>query len=235
MQRLERLFAINDTLRRAAPAKVSAATLAARYGVTRRTIERDIASLRAAGVPLYAERGRTGGQVSLDEIGNVVVSLTPGEVTALLVAVTSATPDTPFVDAADEAMHRLLDGLPPTTRVGVEELRSRIRAKVSEQNEAGAGVSKRVRRSAEAAVQRGVVLNLGYTDAAGKKTKRSVDPIGFYQGSDGWHLIGWCHLRHAGRIFRLDRIDSANLTKRRAAQHDVDEALGWTPNELRAP
>ncbi|MEM9656617.1 MAG: HTH domain-containing protein, partial [Actinomycetota bacterium] len=63
MQRLERLFAINDTLRRAAPHRVSAAKLAEEFDVSRRTIERDLASLRAAGVPLYAERGRTGGQV----------------------------------------------------------------------------------------------------------------------------------------------------------------------------
>ncbi|MEM9655892.1 MAG: WYL domain-containing protein, partial [Actinomycetota bacterium] len=219
--------------------------LAEEFDVSRRTIERDLASLRAAGVPLYAERGRTGGQVSLDELGSVVVTLTPGEVTALLVAVAAAADDMPYLDAATEATKRLLDGLGPSTRVGVAELRSRIRTSVpghTESDEIGADgiqeertISRRVKRSVETAVQRGVVVNLRYRDRAGDETDRAVDPVGFYQGRDGWFLIGWCHLRRAGRIFRLDRVVSARLTRRPADRHDVDETLGWTPNELATP
>lgn len=239
MQRLERLFAINDTLRRAAPGRVSAAALAREFGVSSRTIERDLASLRAAGVPLYAERGRTGGQIRLDQIGSVVVSLSPREVTALLVAVTAATEDMPYREAATEATKRLLDGLGPETRLGVEELRSRIRSSIPDDEadgeNRGTAVSRRVKRSVETAVQRGVVLNITYRDGSGAETERSVDPVGFYQGPTAWHLIGWCHLRTAGRIFRLNRITSARLTRQPAASHDVADTLGWIPTPVRSP
>jgi predicted DNA-binding transcriptional regulator YafY len=53
MQRIERLYAISERLRRAAPAIVPAQHLAEELGVTRRTVERDLAALRNAGVPLY--------------------------------------------------------------------------------------------------------------------------------------------------------------------------------------
>lgn len=233
MQRLERLFAINDALRRAAPGRLSAADLATEFGVSRRTIERDLASLRAAGVPLYAEYGRTGGQITLDRMGSVVVSLTPSQVTALLIAVKAAGPGMPYADAAAEAVKQLLDGLSPATRVAVDGLRSRIRTKVVDDDPKP--VKRRVRRSVEAAVNRNVVLNIRYTDRSGATTDRSVDPVGFYQGNDGWFLIGWCHLRTAGRVFRLDRIERANMTRRSAAVHDVEDTLGWTPNELEQP
>ena len=42
-------------------------------------------------------------------------------------------------------------------------------------------------------------------------------------GAEGWFLNGWCELRHAGRIFRLDRIKSAHRTRRSATHRDVDE------------
>ena len=50
MNRLERLHALTEHLRRVAPRPVSAASLADRFGVSRRTIERDLAALRNAGV-----------------------------------------------------------------------------------------------------------------------------------------------------------------------------------------
>ena len=62
-----------------------------------------------------------------------------------------------------------------------------------------------------------------------------MEPVGFYGGADGWYLIGWCRLRLDGRIFRLDRIRSARLTREVAPVRDVDDTLGWVPEELVTP
>ena len=231
MQRVERLVAIHETLRRAAPRRVSAARLAEEFGVSRRTIERDMATLQGAGVPLYAERGRNGGHVTLDQVGNVVVTLSPAEVTALLVAVAAAGPMMPYADAGTSAINRLLDGLPPTTRMSVETLRHRIRshALTAERSH------RRIRQTIEAAVQRAVIVNIAYRDANSARTQRAVEAHGFFQGSDGWFLIGWCTLRDAGRIFRLDRIERAHLTKSPNPHRDLDETLGWVPSEVAVP
>jgi len=231
MRRLERLVAIHDALRRAAPHSISSARLADEFGVARRTIERDLAALRLAGVPLYAKRGRAGGHVSLDQMGNAVVALSPAEVTALLIAVAAAGPDMPFADAANSAVKRLLDALPSSTRVAVEELRGKVRADF----EGGRRSKQRMRRTVETAVLRGLVVNIRYRDAADVVSSRAVDAVGLYRGSDGWYLIGWCHLREAGRIFRIDRIVAANLTRRHIDSHDVDETLGWVPREVTNP
>src|SRR5262245_58420406 len=60
MNKTERLFALAEHLR-ARRTGVTAETLAERFGVTVRTIYRDLDALRAAAMPLAAERGRGGG------------------------------------------------------------------------------------------------------------------------------------------------------------------------------
>ena len=60
MKRTERLFALAEHLR-ARRTGVTAEALAERFGVTVRTIYRDLDTLRAASLPLAAERGRGGG------------------------------------------------------------------------------------------------------------------------------------------------------------------------------
>ncbi len=60
MRRTERLFALAEHLRGRRHG-VTAKQLAARFGVTLRTIYRDLDSLRSAELPVRAERGRGGG------------------------------------------------------------------------------------------------------------------------------------------------------------------------------
>lgn len=229
MKRLERLYAVAEELRRRAPAPVSAQVLAERFGVTRRTMERDLAALRDAGVPLYAESGRTGGYSVLGD-GRAVFNLSSTEVTALLIAVAFAG-TAPYGDAARAASQRLLDALPDATRVSVDQLVARIRAGESDRPSA----PSRILSSIEEAVRRQLVINIGYLDGEGEQTDRAVEAVGFYTGGDGWYLIGWCRLRQGGRLFRIDRIQSARLTKETFTERDVDETLGFVPRPTSAP
>ena len=60
MRRTERLFALAEHLR-GRRTGVTAETLADRFGVTIRTIYRDLDALRETSMPIAAERGRGGG------------------------------------------------------------------------------------------------------------------------------------------------------------------------------
>jgi predicted DNA-binding transcriptional regulator YafY len=167
--------------------------------------------------------------MSLDKLGPVVLTLSATEASALLIAVAAAGDTMPFHEAATAAAERIVEHLNPTTRVGVEILRARIRVRDH------SPVSKRTRRTLEDALQHRRVVNISYVDAAGNETRRSVDPVGFSRGSDGWYLVGWCRLRHGGRMFRFNRIVSARLTSIRAENFDLDKTLGWTPGQIRIP
>lgn len=230
MNRLERLFAISEVIRESGRQPVTAERLANRFEVSRRTIERDLASLREAGAPLIGEPGRNGGAVSLDAAAGLVVALSTSQVTALLMAVAVAGADMPYSRDAAAGADLLLRGLATNTRDHVEVLRSRIRT-----TDAPPSVNPRIRRTIEEAVRLGVVVNITYVDAGARLTERSVEAVGFYRGVDGWFLNGWCELRDAGRIFRLDRIKTAQRTRRTITPRDVDEVLGSIPVDVAAP
>lgn len=66
--------------------RLSAETLAREFEVSVRTIYRDIDQLSAAGVPVYAERGRAGGFQLMDGYRTRLTGFTPGEAEALLLA-----------------------------------------------------------------------------------------------------------------------------------------------------
>ncbi len=228
MNRLERLYAVSEELRRRAPTMVSAAELAERFGVTRRTMERDLAALRDAGLPLYASEGRGGGYSVLDQPGRAILNLSVKEVTALLIAASTAH-QSPYSDAAEAATRRLLNALPDPTRVSAEWLIGRVRTNDGDRPTA----AQRTKRTIEEAVRQQRVVNLTYVDGQGEQTQRAVEAVGFFRGEQGWYLIGWCRLRQGGRLFRLDRIERASLTKEAFAERDIDDTLGEVPGRVK--
>jgi predicted DNA-binding transcriptional regulator YafY len=224
VRRLERLHAITEEIRLRSPRSVSAAHLAEEMGVSRRTVERDLATLRSSGLPLMADPGRRGGQRLHPRAVLPPLNLTERETTAVLVALTISE-GMPFTDAAHSAASKLRALLPDVTAVATEDLCRRIRI-----TQPGlAAVSSRTLHVREDAVASGTVLRLAYTDRAGVRTEREVEPVGFLWGGDGWYLGAWCRLRADRRLFRLDRIATASVTTERAPQRDLDEILGWLP------
>jgi predicted DNA-binding transcriptional regulator YafY len=112
MRRTERLFAITEYLR-ARRTGVTAEILAERFGVTMRTMYRDLASLREANLPLGAERGRGGGYALERTYSLPPVNFTAREA-ALLVAtcrnaITMRT--LPFVETLGTALDKVQGAL----------------------------------------------------------------------------------------------------------------------------
>lgn len=223
MKRIERLHAITEELRRHAPRPVSARALAERFEVSRRTIERDLEALRLAGLPTYGQPGRVGGTALVAKGPSRPVSLTTAEVVSLAVAVRLAS-GSPYGTAGRSAVAKLIDALDEADQVLVDSLRDRFRLAT-----AAPVVSGRVLSVVEDAVRTQTVVKLSYRDRNGVRTRRPVDPVGFYLDVDHWALIGWCHLRGDGRMFHLDRIVRADRTSWPCPHRDLDEVLGWVP------
>src|SRR5262245_64430729 len=93
--------------------RVSAQELARRFGVAVRTVYRDVDQLSAAGVPVYAERGRNGGFSLLGGYRTTLTGLTPAESEALLLAgVGKAAADLGIGPEAAGAQLKMLASLP---------------------------------------------------------------------------------------------------------------------------
>jgi predicted DNA-binding transcriptional regulator YafY len=91
---IERQHALIEEIRARAPRFVSAAVLATRTGTTTRTVERDIARLVAAGVPVDVRRGPGGGYRLCVRAEPPPVTFTPGELAALIASLVAVGPYT---------------------------------------------------------------------------------------------------------------------------------------------
>ncbi len=205
MRRAERLYALVDLLR-GSRRPLSAARLAEEFEVSKRTIERDIQSLQLAGVPIYADRGVSGGYSILREHSLPPLNLTVPESLAVLAGL-GLLETSPYGAAARRARAKVLaisreDQLAPVD----EALASMFVIDAPRSSEAAISLIP------EAIAARRVV-RLDYTAEDGQThATRDVEPMGLLRGGDSWMFVGWCRLREGIRGFHLDRILHLEIT-----------------------
>jgi predicted DNA-binding transcriptional regulator YafY len=214
MNRTDRLYALVEELRAVAPRPRSARRLAQHFEVSTRTIERDLAALQQAGVPIWATPGPGGGYV-LDPVRTLPpLNFTPSEAAAMALALAASGP-IPFGDAARAALRKVTAAMSTADRAGAHALLERIRLLQGE----GLAATPALRVVERALVgQRAVRVN--YQDKQGRMTQgRLVEPLGLVVGAQHTYLHGWCRLRNGPRAFRLDRIRHVTLTAEPVRNH----------------
>ncbi|MFB2554859.1 helix-turn-helix transcriptional regulator [Herbiconiux liangxiaofengii] len=226
MTRTDRLYALVEELRAVAPRPRSARWLAERFGVSSRTIERDLSALQQSGVPIWAEPGRTGGYC-LDTAHTLApLGFTVDEALAVMVAL-GTLGTSPFRDAADSALRKVIAVTEDRSLQQTAELATRIHLLSGEAPDVAPPSLARALRT-------GHVLRLSYIDREGAATVRDVEPMGFVGKGDDWYLIAWCRLRDGLRAFRGDRIAQAEPQAERPPRRPLHaEDLGIVDGRLR--
>ena len=215
MNRTDRLYAIVEELRARSPGPVSASRLAERFEVTTRTVERDVLALQEAGVPIYAETGRRGGYV-LDAARTLPpVNFTAAEAAAIAVSL-SATATSPFAATARAALTKIMTAMSDRDVEAARELGGRV-LMFSPPDEKPPPIP----RAVEQAIMGRLVMRVRYVDGSGEQTDRVVEPLAVVGVTPNWYLSAWCRLREDVRMFRLDRIRDAFLTRERAPERDL--------------
>ena len=213
MNKTERMYALVEELRAVAPRARSSSWLARRFEVSTRTIERDLAALQQAGVPIWATGGRRGGY-SLDARMTLPpLNFTPSEAAALVVAMAVAGPN-PLGQAARSGLGKIVAAMSPAARRVAAELVRRIRVPDAAP-ELPAG---RVPATVVGALADRRVLDIQYVDRFGGATSRCIEPTELITVGGHWYLVAWCRLRDGHRAFRLDRIQMATVRIENAAE-----------------
>ncbi|GAA5060118.1 YafY family protein [Thermocatellispora tengchongensis] len=232
VNRTDRLYALVEELRAISPRWRSARDLAARFGVSPRTIERDISALQQAGVPIYPQPGRRGGYALDKEMSLPPLNFTPAEAVAIAVALGGAG-GPPFARHARSALRKLVAAMPAPDGERARELAERVRLIERGDEAATAAVSAEVARVIEDALLHRWVLRIGYRDRKGQVTEREIEPGVFLGGVGGiWYLVGWCRLRDDVRVFRLDRIAEAVATGERCPARPPEQFVTDVPDML---
>ncbi|MDP9149590.1 MAG: HTH domain-containing protein [Myxococcota bacterium] len=208
MRRTERLFALAEYLR-GRRTGVTAEVLAERFGVTVRTMYRDLDSLRAAAMPVSAERGRGGGY-ALDRAYSLPpVNFTPREA-ALLVALGRFAIDMrllPFTDALDSALDKVRSALSVS---GQRELLARLK-ELSFHGVPSLPSKKPVRAAIERAWFDQLALRITYVDGNFVQTTRDVRIQSVIMDRHETRIDAADCQSGERRHFRLDRIKHAEV------------------------
>lgn len=225
--RADRLVSLVLLLRR--HGRLTATTLARELEVSTRTVLRDIEALSAAGVPVYAERGRHGGFVLSPGFRTELTGLNHDEALALLTAGSGRGEQVFGLGSAlASAMRKVVDALPESHRASASDAAQRIlvdpetdllaRRPVTEEAPDTAAMVE-VRR----AVLAGHKLRIHYAAPGQAPQWRTVDPIGLVTVRDRGYLLAT--RSGADRTYRLSRVLAAEElpeTAQRPGRVDLD-------------
>jgi predicted DNA-binding transcriptional regulator YafY len=179
--RADRLVSLVLLLRR--HGRLSAAALARELEVSTRTVLRDIEALSAAGVPVYAERGRNGGFALLPGFRTELTGLNHDEALALLVAGSRRGAQAFGLGSAlASAMRKVVDALPESYRATAAGAARRLLIDPETDLLSRRLVAEEVPDAVVAEIRRAVFaghkLRIHYAAADRRSQWRTVDPIG---------------------------------------------------------
>ncbi|MEU2439858.1 WYL domain-containing protein [Streptomyces rubradiris] len=210
--------------------RVPAPELAERLEVSVRTIYRDVEALSAAGVPVYAERGRHGGIGLLAGFRTDVTGLTADESRALFVLAAQGAHAALGLDAAlASALRKVMAALPAPHRPAAEVTSRRVLVDATRWKsgpEQGADLA--VLQDAVFSDRR---LRLRYRHSGEREVRTyTVDPYGLVAKAGVWYLVA--DRRGRPRLFRADRVRRARLLDEPVRRRPgVELAVVW--EELR--
>lgn len=208
MNRQARLFAITEFLR-ARKTGVTAALLAERFGVTLRTIYRDLDLLRSADLPLHAEQGRGGGYALDRHYSLPPINLSAREAAVLIAICTHAVQMrlVPFAESLQLSLDKIRGALSASTQRELLQLLTELKFT----GVPAARSDPKVRKAVEEAWFGQRALALKYRSANGEVSERQVK-IQSIVMERSLTLLN-CADAETGekRQYRLDRIEAASV------------------------
>src|SRR5690606_35373431 len=210
-KRFNRIVAIYFQLQ--AKPMITAHNLAERFGVSKRTIYRDLKSLEQAGVPIYGEPGT--GYSLVDGFKLSPPRFSEDEILTLA--------------AAEKLMQKFGDlDLSNHFSSAISKVKSflryneKINISVLEENMVMGEIGERFNHNVPSALSKlfeGIsqrkIIDMDYQSGdAINPARREIEPVGVFHQSNFWYFIAYCHLRSDYRQFRIDRIHKLSLSSR---------------------
>jgi predicted DNA-binding transcriptional regulator YafY len=189
---------------------ISGPQLAARLEVNIRTVRHYITLLQDIGIPIETERGRQGGYrlrpgfklPPLMFTEDEALALTLGLLAARRMGLAAAAP------AVEGALAKVERVMPTTLRARMEAVQETLVFDVPPPYATPASATL---LTFSVAAQRRRRIRMRYRAIGDIETERALDTYGVVHHNGRWFAVGFCHLRHDLRMFRLDRVQRAEI------------------------
>lgn len=203
MSKSKRLMELMMTVNRMR--KFTVKELASQFGVSPRTILRDLQELSELGVPLYSEVGPHGGYQVLNERILPPIAFSEEEAVAMFFASHALRHYLfmPFEAESSSALNKFYFYMPGDVRDRIDQMKNRVDIFTPTRQQKAIYLSILL----DAAVEQKVV-SIQY-ESKGGFSQRKIQPVGIYASNGFWYCPAYCFLREDFRLFRCDRIHSA--------------------------
>ncbi|MFJ9694340.1 helix-turn-helix transcriptional regulator [Kitasatospora sp. NPDC101183] len=187
--------------------------LAARLGVSVRTLRRDIDRLRELGYPVEAHRGVDGGYQLAAGAALPPLVIDDEEAVALAVGLQAAaeSPVEGIAEASVRVLAKVVQVMPGRLRLRVEALRA-MTVPIDWSRTASTRVDPDVLTVVALACRDDERLTFGYVAAGGRRSERHVEPHRLVCLDRRWYLVAYDLGRSDWRSFRLDRLAAPERT-----------------------
>jgi predicted DNA-binding transcriptional regulator YafY len=206
MNRIDRLFGMLTVLQ--SKKYVTAEQLSEQFGISVRTVYRDVKALGESGIPVSFEPHR--GYYVVQGYFLAPVAFTTEEANALLLSesLVSGFADRTTQAHFGTALAKVKAVLKTSQKEKIHHLSESIRMQVPERLAPDFDCLATIQQAITANTQ----LDLSYMNFKEEASRRRVEPIGLVFYAFSWHLIGWCHLRGEYRDFKVSRIEKIRDT-----------------------
>lgn len=203
--------------------RATAKELAERFGVSARTIYRDIDMISLAGIPVYTEKGKGGGISLLPDFVLNKSILSEQEQSEILASLQGLTQ----IQSADAG--RVLQKLSAVfNKTAVKWLEVDFSDWSFDRQDFWGGF--------KSAILQKRITEFDYYSSYGEKTRRRVEPIQLWFKSRAWYLKAYDLTKRDVRLFRLSRVGNMRVTDETFAERNllIEETIR-TPSASQRP
>lgn len=180
---------------------VTAGELSRRFGVSQRTIYRDLDVLSLAGIPIYTDRGKGGGIRVLPEYVLNKSFLSEKEQNEILTALQALSIVRDIdIDMVRQKLSALFN----------KSMVNWLQVDFSDWSFSGADYFNQFK----SAILERRIAEFDYYNSRGEKLHRSVEPVQLIFKQKAWYASCFCLKRREMRLFKLTRIKNLLITKK---------------------
>jgi len=200
LNRIDRLMGIITVLQ--SRKYITPEKLAEKFGLSVRTVYRDVKALNEIGVPVSYEPNK--GYHITQGFFLPPLLFTAEEANALILLQTLANrfTDKSIAKHSNTALNKIKAVLRSYDKDTADQMSAKVNIYVPEgEPDANAHLA-----ALQQAIAQKQILNIKYTDNKGSHTERDIEPVGLVFYTYQWHLISWCWLRNEYRDFKVRTI-----------------------------
>jgi len=192
---------------------IKAQDLADRFGVSLRTIYRDIRSLESSGVPIYSEAGV--GYSLVDGYKLPPVMFSKEEAVSFITAekLMEHFTDINLRKHFQSALFKIKAVLKDSQKDWIESVESKM-AVTPSTNFFNKDIPDALEILIESIAEKKQVILTYESIESDRPVQRDIEAVGIFYENNFWYVLGYCHLRKDYRQFRADRMIAILLSEK---------------------